>query len=74
MKKNAPTDRNLWHTLTPNASCAALSSTEQGLNSQEAQQRLTQYGFNKLTSVGKQGVFKRFLGTSNNCFFKICVT
>lgn len=36
------------------------------LSPQEAQQRLTQYGFNKLTSVGKQGVFTRFLRQFHN--------
>ncbi len=47
MKKNL-SDSRPWHSLPPDATCDALGSTEQGLSQQEAQQRLAQYGFNRL--------------------------
>ena len=45
MRKKNPSDSRPWHALPPDATCDAFVSTEQGLSQQEAQLRLTQYGF-----------------------------
>ncbi|WP_394753687.1 cation-transporting P-type ATPase [Crenothrix sp.] len=42
--------------MTQDETCSALNCTEHGLSAKEAQQRSTQYGLNKLTSVDNQGV------------------
>ena len=51
MKKKNLMDSHTWHTLSPEATCEALTSTGKGLSGQEAQRRLIQYGFNKLTAA-----------------------
>lgn len=66
MKKKNRSDSRPWHTLSPEATCEALTGTEQGLNQQEAQQRLKQYGFNKLTPVVSRGPIKRFFSQFHN--------
>ena len=66
MKKNEPSDSRPWHTFSPEATCEALTSTEQGLSQQEAERRLTQYGFNKLTPAASRGPLKRFFSQFHN--------
>ncbi|MDD5322104.1 MAG: cation-transporting P-type ATPase [Methylococcales bacterium] len=66
MKKKTPSDSRPWHTFSPEATCEALTSKEQGLSQQEAQQRLTQYGFNKLMPAASRGPLKRFFSQFHN--------
>jgi magnesium-transporting ATPase (P-type) len=66
MKKKNPSDSRSWHALSPDAICDAFSSTEQGLSQQEAQQRLTKVGFNKLTPAARRGPLKRFFSQFHN--------
>jgi len=66
MKKNKPSDSRPWHTWSPKATCEALTSTEQGLSQQEAERRLKQYDFNKLTPAVNRGPLKRFFSQFHN--------
>ena len=66
MKKNKPSSSRLWHALSPDAICDALATTGQGLTQQEAQRRLTQYGFNKLAAAASRGPLKRFFSQFHN--------
>ena len=66
MKKKTPSDSRPWHTFSPEATCEALTSSEQGLSQQEAQQRLTKVGFNKLTPAASRGPLKRFFSQFHN--------
>jgi len=66
MKKKNPSESRSWHALSADAIYDALASTEQGLSSQEAKRRLTQYGLNKLTPAASRGPFKRFLSQFHN--------
>ncbi|MDD5321346.1 MAG: HAD-IC family P-type ATPase [Methylococcales bacterium] len=52
--------------MSPEATCEILTSTDQGLSRQEAQRRLTQYGFNKLTPAINRGPLKRFFSQFHN--------
>ncbi len=72
-------DNRSWHALSPDAICDVLLSTEQGLSSQEAKRRLTQYGLNKLTPATSRGPFKRFFSQFHNVLIYVlliaaCVT
>jgi magnesium-transporting ATPase (P-type) len=64
-KKNLP-DNCPWHSLSLDAICDALASTEQGLSQQVAQQRLTQYGHNRLAPTVIRGPLKRFFSQFHN--------
>jgi len=66
MKKKTPSDSRPWHALSLDAICNAFDSTEQGLSQQEAQQRLTKVGFNKLTPAASRGPLKRFFSQFHN--------
>ncbi|MDD4906683.1 MAG: HAD-IC family P-type ATPase, partial [Methylobacter tundripaludum] len=66
MKKKTPSDSRPWHALSPDATCAALVSTEQGLSRQEAERRQAQYGYNKLTAAVGRGPVKRFFSQFHN--------
>ena len=66
MKKNRVSDHRPWHTFSPDATCAALTSTEQGLSQQDAERRVRQYGLNKLTPAASRGPIKRFLSQFHN--------
>jgi magnesium-transporting ATPase (P-type) len=66
MKKKNPPDSRPWHTLSPDAICDALATTEQGLTQQEAQRRLTKVGFNKLTPAATHSPLKRFFSQFHN--------
>ena len=66
MKKKNPSESRPWHTLSPEATCEVLTSTEQGLCQQEAERRLTQYGINKLTPAASRGPLKRFFSQFHN--------
>lgn len=66
IKANKATNSRPWHSLPLDAICDALASTEQGLSQQEAQQRLTHYGYNKLTPTVNRGPVKRFFSQFHN--------
>jgi magnesium-transporting ATPase (P-type) len=66
MRKKRPSDSRQWHSLSPEATCEALTSTEEGLGQQETQHRVTQYGFNKLTAMASRGPLKRFFSQFHN--------
>ncbi len=66
IKKKPLLDSCSWHSLSPDKTCAALVSSKQGLSQQEAQQRLTHYGFNKLTPTSSSGSLKRFFSQFHN--------
>jgi magnesium-transporting ATPase (P-type) len=66
MRKKQPSYNHLWHTLSPEATREVLTSTEQGLSRQEAEHRLKQYGFNKLTAAASRGPLKRFFSQFHN--------
>jgi magnesium-transporting ATPase (P-type) len=72
MKKNRPAYTHPWHTLSPEATCEILTSTDQGLSGQEAEYRLTQYGFNKLTAAASRGPLKRFFQSISQCSY-LCI-
>jgi Ca2+-transporting ATPase len=46
-----------WHVITPEKAIVELSSSAQGLNEQEADNRLKQYGENKLESKNKKTIW-----------------
>jgi len=50
-----------WYTLPGPEVLASLHTTDQGLTGQEAEQRLRQYGPNRLTPPKKRGPLHRFL-------------
>lgn len=54
----SPTD---WHTLTPGQVEQMLQTGRGGLAQEEARQRLTKYGFNRLAPPKKRGPLLRFL-------------
>ena len=60
MANKKESDNCSWHALAPDATCDALTSSDQGLNEQEAARRLQQYGANKLTAMAGRGPIKRF--------------
>ena len=66
MKKNRLSDNRPWHTFSSEATCAALTSTEQGLSQHEAERRVTQYGLNRLTPAASRGPIKRFFSQFHN--------
>ena len=66
MNKKKSSGNRPWHTLSPEATCEILTSTEQGLSGQEAEHRLKQYGFNKLTAAASRGPLKRFFSQFHN--------
>jgi len=74
-KKNRTPDKDsrAWHSLSPEAACAELGSTEQGLSSQEAKLRLAQYGSNKLTAVVGRSTLKRFLSQFHNVLIYVLI-
>ena len=74
MKKKRPSDNRPWHTLSPEATCEILTSTEQGLSQQEAERRLKQYGFNKLTAAASRGPLKRFFSQFHNVLIYVLLT
>jgi magnesium-transporting ATPase (P-type) len=55
-----------WHSMDIDNIYVKLSSDENGLTSDIANQRLNKYGFNKLTSTHKNGALIRFLSQFNN--------
>jgi magnesium-transporting ATPase (P-type) len=57
----------LWHALPTDEVLRQLStSVDQGLDAQEAQRRLQQYGQNRLPEGKKRGPFMRFVSQLNN--------
>lgn len=50
-----------WHALPVQQALTAVRSTPQGLNQEEAQRRLAEYGANHLTPVKRHGPLLRFL-------------
>ncbi len=66
MKKTQPSASRPWHTLPLDVICDAFDSTEQGLSQQEAAQRLSEYGVNRLTPAVSRGPLKRFLSQFHN--------
>jgi len=56
----------LWHSLTVDATLAALKTTQQGLTSDEAIKRIAIYGENKLQEQKQCSHWKRFFVQFNN--------
>jgi magnesium-transporting ATPase (P-type) len=59
--KNRP-----WHALPVEDVYEALSSSERGLSEQEAEQRLSRHGANKLTAARGRSPIRRFLSQFHN--------
>lgn len=73
IKNDKLSDSPAWHSFSPDATCAELGSTEQGLSSQEAKLRLAQHGPNKLTAVAGRGALKRFLSQFHNVLIYVLI-
>ena len=50
-----------WYRKHTGEVCELLKTTEKGLTSSEAEQRLSRYGYNRLTEKKRHGPIKRFL-------------
>ena len=67
MKPVSDTQKEIWHALEATAVLDRLSSdTEKGLSSNDATQRLTHYGPNRLPEGAKRGPWVRFLQQFDN--------
>ena len=55
-----------WHTLSVDSSFEALTTSAAGLDSQEASERLRQYGKNSLPKAKKRSAVIRFFGHFHN--------
>jgi magnesium-transporting ATPase (P-type) len=71
LKAKKRSENRPWHTLACGEVYQALSSSEQGLNAQEAEQRLQHYGTNKLTAAVGRGPIKRFFSQFHNLLIYI---
>jgi magnesium-transporting ATPase (P-type) len=61
MQQRGSHTQQLWHTQSKTDTLDALRATPDGLTQQEAQQRLEQYGSNRLPQPPKHGALVRFL-------------
>ena len=67
MKQNQQQpSRIVWHTLVPEQAMERLAVSTDGLGSQEAEQRLSQYGANRLLPPKRKSAFARFLQQFHN--------
>ena len=57
----SPAPRAHWHTLSTDQTGTRLDSSTQGLDSQQADQRLQLYGPNRLAAARKRSALQRFL-------------
>jgi len=55
-----------WHTLTPEETLERLGSSEEGLSSEEAEQRLAEYGPNQLEEIYRPSKARIFLRQFEN--------
>ncbi|MEX3070747.1 cation-transporting P-type ATPase [Vibrio alginolyticus] len=62
---------DLWHNKSIEETFSKLSSQPDGLAPQEAQQRLYQFGANKLPAAQGRSVFQRLLGQFNNVLIHV---
>jgi magnesium-transporting ATPase (P-type) len=66
MKAKKHPENRPWHALPVEAVYEAFSSSERGLSEQEAEQRLSRHGANKLTATRGRGPIRRFLSQFHN--------
>ncbi|MCG9702167.1 cation-transporting P-type ATPase [Vibrio natriegens] len=62
---------DLWHNKSIEDTFATLSSQAGGLTPQEASQRLTKFGANKLPTSHGRSIFQRLLGQFNNVLIHV---
>lgn len=63
-----------WHAKDEAEVLTLLESSEQGLSSEQAQQRLTQYGLNRLPQADGKSPWQRFLSQCHNVLIYILLS
>ena len=58
---NTEEENAVWHSLTPEETLQGLNSSSEGLSTEQAQERLEQYGPNKLPEPRRRGPLMRLL-------------
>lgn len=73
-KSTKPDQRKpLWHSLPENEVYAALKSSQAGLTQAEAEQRLCQFGFNRLSMVSGKSAWRRLLSQFQNVLIYVLI-
>ena len=66
-------ERTAWHVMSPDEALARLDADADGLDDDEAKQRLERHGPNRLRQKKKRPAWKRFLDQFNNVLMLILI-
>ncbi|MFN5792769.1 MAG: cation-transporting P-type ATPase, partial [Burkholderiales bacterium] len=71
--KKSMVDHDAWHSLTPEKTLSKLNTQASGLTQLQAQQRLQQYGLNRLPEPARTSAWFRFLLHFHNVLIYVLI-